>query len=352
MSTADLQQQAQPTTSSLTEPVVLCAADERYAMPLAVTIVSAAENLALGSSLNVTIVDGGISNESRRRLLESLDGYPITVNFVEACSVDLTDLKTSHHISHTAYLRLLADRWLPNHLEKCIYLDSDLVVLSSLTEIWEQPIGDFHCLAVPDVACPFVDARRGAAPEFRKSLPYLASWQPIPNYDELGVNPQGNYFNSGVMVINLERWRAERLGERMLEVLRAHAEHVWCWDQYALNSVCSGRWGQLPLEWNVGAHAFEFPGIEHSPFSPGEFQQMITRPAVMHFTTEFKPWDHHCTHPRRELFFEYLDKTAWRGWRPEKPRFRLRDWWTRQAVSVVKHCTIGYRKFVLARAGQ
>ncbi len=336
------------TAASATEPVVLCAADQRYAMPLAVTLVSAAENLAVGSRLKVFVVDGGLSADARVRLRDSLTSYPVDLQFVPADAVDLSDLKISHHISHTAFLRLLADRWLPESFDKCIYLDSDLVVLSSLTELWDYAVDDYYCYAVPDVACPFVDARRLAGGQFRRSLPYLASWQPIPNYHELDIDPEAMYFNSGVMVLNLNRWRQEKLGERLLGTLRAHSEHVWCWDQYALNAVCSGRWGQLPLTWNVGAHAFEFPAAEQSPFAADDYREMLRRPAILHFTTEFKPWDYHCNHPRRDVFFEYLDKTAWRGWRPSRPPFRWQSWLSRVGASFVKRWTILQRKILLA----
>ena len=336
--------------STTVDPVVLCAADEKYAMPLAVTLVSAAEHLQAGHSLQVHVVDGGMSDGSKARLLKSLDGYPLQIEFVDAQAADLSDLQTSHHITHTAYLRLLADRWLPSDLEKVIYLDSDLVVLSSLTELWERDLAGNFCLAVPDIACPFVDAHISASQMFRKSLPYLATWKPIPNYDELGVDPHSAYFNSGVMVLNLKRWREEALGDRLMATLRENAEHVWCWDQYALNALCTGQWGQLPPHWNVGAHAFEFPAADCSPISREDYEEMLERPAVMHFTTEFKPWDYYCTHPRRDLFFKFLDKTEWRGWRPVKPKFRIRDWWNRRAVSTMKHLTINYRKLILKGA--
>ncbi len=146
------------------------------------------------------------------------------------------------------------------------------------------------------------------------------------------------------MVLNLARWRAESIEQRLLACLRENRKFVWCWDQYALNVVFAGQWGQLPLRWNQGAHAFEFPTHEHSPLDEVQFRQMRENPAIIHFTTEWKPWQYRPYHPLRQAFFDYLDNTAWNGWRPAKPAFRVRDWWTRTAVDLTRQATINYRK--------
>ncbi len=343
---ASNQQATSPQTG--VDPVVLCASDDRYAMPLAVTLVSAVQNLKAGHELHVYVVDGGIREENKERLLSTLSQHPISLNWIDPSSIDLSDLKISHHISHTAYLRLLADRWLPKEIDKVIYLDSDLLVLNSLTELWEQPLGDAYCMAVPDIACPFLDAARNRSSAAR-SLPYLASWNPVPNYLALGLKGSDHYFNSGVMILNLAQWRKQNLGERLLQVLRENEKHVWCWDQYALNAVCAGHWIPLPMRWNVGGHVYEYPSSDRAPVSPADFLEMQENPAIIHFTTEFKPWDSFCTHPLKARFFDWLDRTEWSGWRPEPRTFRLGTAWEQFAVWICRKSTVSYRKLVLLK---
>ena len=348
--------QLQPQSRSLlsappTEPIVLCAADEYYVKPLAVTLHSAASRLRPGQHLHVVLMDGGISESSYAGLRETLVDLPISIHVLRINRSEVGDLMTSHHITHTAYFRLLAGRLLPESIDKVIYLDSDVLVREDLTQLWELELGDHYCLAAPDIACPFVDAWEALdqRPEIRRSIPYLASVSPIPNWRELGLQGAAAYFNSGVMVLNLARWRRESMDQKLIQCLRDNSAHVWCWDQYALNVVFAGNWGQLPARWNQGAHVFEYPDETHSPIDQDDFRAMRDQPAVVHFTTEFKPWKYEPFHPLRETFFEQLDLTAWRGWRPSKPSFRLKRWWDLQAVNWIRRFVINYRKFKLIR---
>jgi lipopolysaccharide biosynthesis glycosyltransferase len=332
-----------------TEPIVLCAADDHYIKPLAVTLRSAASSLKSGNHLHVILMDGGISEPNFARLTESLQGLPISINVMTINRDEVSDLGVSHHITHTAYFRLLAGRLLPPSVEKVIYLDSDVLVLGDLNELWNLPLDDQYCLAAYDIACPFVDAYEGLKqrPEIKNSIPYYAAISPIANWRQLGIDGSQHYFNSGVMVLNIDRWRREAIDEKLLACLRENPTFVWCWDQYALNVVFAGQWKSLPQRWNQGAHIFEYPDAASSPLSAEEFDQAKNTPALIHFTTEFKPWKYEPFHPLRHRFFEELDQTAWTGWRPEKPAFSLKRRWDLLAVALIKIGTFSYRKLKL-----
>lgn len=332
-----------PALSQRAAPVVLVAADENYVRPLAVTLLSAAQSLRVGRDLRVVVLDGGISDDSWDKLRASLAGHPVSIQAICPDAKEVQDLVTSHHISHTAYFRLLAARLLPDDIDKVIYLDSDVLVRGDLTELWKADLGNHACLAATDIACPFIHAR-SADRRFRRSIPYLASLTPIPNWKELGLNPRAAYFNSGVMVLNLALWREEQIDRQLLACLRNNRKHVWCWDQYALNVVFAGRWGQLPSRWNQGAHVYEFPDRRCYPIEADEFQQLFDDPAIIHYTTEYKPWLYRPFHPQRERFFELLDQTQWRGWRPQKPPFDLVHEWNQFAAAFVRRWTILWRK--------
>ena len=339
---------------STASPIVLCAADENYVKPLAVTLHSAASHLAVGNELQVVLLDGGISESSWVGLRETLIDLPITVQVIRPDLTQVSDLMTSHHISHAAYLRLLAAQLLPDYVDKVIYLDSDLLVLDDVTELWQIELGEAYCAAVVDIACPFIDATEhfaavgGTEADF-ESVPYVAAITPIPNWKQLGIDGGGRYFNSGVMVMNLRRWREDDISRKLFDCLRDNREHVWCWDQYALNVVFSGNWKPLDPRWNQGTHVYEYPSENVCPIDTEQFIAMRDRPAIVHYTTEYKPWLHRQFHPQRDLFFQHLDQTAFADWRPADPGFRFGDWWTFNIVQLIRRSVVSYRRLVSFR---
>jgi len=125
----------QPWYSPKDEPIVLCAADDHYVKPLAVTLRSAAASLKVGGHLHVVLLDGGISESSFAALDQTLQELPITVNVL---TIDPAEIQAE--------------------IEKVIYLDSDVLVDDDLTELWELDLKGQYCLAAPDIACPYIDA--------------------------------------------------------------------------------------------------------------------------------------------------------------------------------------------------
>ncbi len=322
---------------------VVCAADDAYAIPLAVTLRSMCDQLNADSQIQLFVLDGGISEKNWIGLRETLANEPLELNVIKPDKSLVKDLKVSHHISHTAYFRLLAAELLPDTIDRAIYLDSDLLIKDDIGHLWSLPLNDAFCLAAVDIACPYIDARLGSG-NFRLSSPYLATCCPIRNYRQLGIDGSLEYFNSGVMVINLDRWREENVAERLLRCLHDNRKHVWCWDQYALNSVFAGQWEQFSPRWNQGAHTFEYPSAAYAPIDPARWTEMKENPAIVHFTTEFKPWHPHSDHPRSELFFDGLAGTAWNTWTPSKPQFSWRSVINRYVVKGMKQSTISARK--------
>ncbi|MCA9233865.1 MAG: glycosyltransferase family 8 protein [Planctomycetales bacterium] len=297
------------------DPVVVLAADENFAMPLAATVRSAIDNLAPERKLRLFILDGGICADIKTKLEQSWPAGRFDVSWVDVDAGALADAPVSGHVSQVAYYRILMPRLLPEGLDRVIYLDSDLVVCADLTRLWESDFEGAPCLAVQDCAAPFVDASQALA-NFNRCGPHLGSSTPIENYRELGLDPLAPYFNSGILLVDLQAWRNEDLSGQLLACLEQNSAHVLWWDQYALNVVLSGRWKPLDPRWNQGAHAFAFNTWSQSPYDATVYRQVRDEPYIIHFTTHNKPWMVSCLHPLRKQFYRYVDRTAWAGWRP------------------------------------
>ncbi|QDV76659.1 glycosyltransferase family 8 protein [Botrimarina mediterranea] len=304
-----------------TRVVVATAADENYAIPLAVTVRSLIDSLAPSTQLRLVILDGGISTTSRERLKASWDDPRLEIEWQRPDTRTIAGAPVSGHVSAAAYLRLLLPTILDS--DRVIYLDSDMLVRRDVTALWDEPQGDSLIQAVQDLAAPWIDAEV-AADRYAERLPLLAAARPVANYRELGLRPEAPYFNSGLMVANLALWREERIAQRVLECLQENSEQVLWWDQYALNVVLADRWRQLDHRWNQGAHIYNYPSWRLSPVGKDAIGPLRREPWIVHFCSPIKPWQDGCRHPFTSAFFETLERTEWRGWRPAPaPELRL-----------------------------
>jgi len=313
-------------TDAKREITVVSATDDGYAMPLAVTIRSVLDHLASDRVLRLYVLDGGLSDANKDRLLKSWSDPRISVEWVSADLALVGDLFISEQVNVVTYLRLLMARLLPAHVTRAIYIDADMLVRRDLAQLWDEEQGPHAILAVQDVAAPYIDASV-ALERFDECKSYLYAITPIANYRELGLTPEAAYFNGGLLVANIDEWRREKYAEQMLHCLRAYREHILWWDQYALNIVFAGRWRQLDPRWNQNSHVYAFPSWRNSALDRESLERVRRDPWIVHFCSPSKPWQPFSPHPHTRPFYRCLDRTDWRGWRPERPDNYWHKWW-------------------------
>ena len=292
------------------EPIiVVCAADDKYAMPLAVTVRSALENLKSELGIILFIIDGGIKARNKQKILTTLTSEKCEVRFIEkpetytkdleqAYQYTVTEGRAKNYISIAQYYRLFIAELLPNDAKKAIYLDCDLVVKGDLGQLWKNDLGNNFVLAAQDTWVDSVSAANG-----------------LLNYQELGIDPDTHYFNSGVLLINLVKWRAEKVFAKAIEYLNHNKEHIIYGDQDVLNAIFFRQWDEIDPRWNFTARVYEYSSYEESPYPEKIYNSLIhTDPYIIHFISAEKPWN--CRNvPLKEHFFKYIDMTAWSGWR-------------------------------------
>jgi lipopolysaccharide biosynthesis glycosyltransferase len=280
------------------------AGDAAFTKQVAVTIASLSATTS--EECRVFVLHDGYSEEVRDRIgAGTTDAVQIEWLYAPSAGTGAA-LRGPEWVEATLY-RLRLEELLPTDLDRVIYLDTDVVVLDSLAPAWSLGQARESTLAVRSSRCPWI-CGAGAVP-----------------WNDLGLAPDLPYFNSGVLVIPLDRWRGAQVGKRALELMRhVQFEHV---DQGALNAVLVGEWEKLDPRWNLTGGALD-PRGSLAWFTEGVdvMTAAIAHPAVVHFTRGTslgRPWQLRCTHPFRDQWFEMLDRTSWAGWRPKPPDMRL-----------------------------
>ncbi|MBW2374262.1 MAG: glycosyltransferase family 8 protein [Deltaproteobacteria bacterium] len=334
------------------DPVAFGTTQDGYALGLAVTVRSALERLDPARRLRLYLLDAGLAPRLRRRLLRCWPEDRVEVVWIRPDLTRFREVALPGFFANPAvYLRLLAEELLPEHEERAIYLDSDLVVQRDLGELWDLEMGGHPLLAVQDQGLPFVDASH-ALPNVEAVAPYLVAVRAVPNWEELGLDPRAKYLNAGLLVIDLAAWRREKLGSQLMQCLRDHREHAAMADQYALNACLCGRWGELDLRWNANVGIFKFPSAEESPFDAETLLQVREDPWIVHYVGYAKPWSWDSPTAWKDLWQRERDTTGWPPW--ARTRWTLWPWlrrrWLRWSRPLRRTLRDGRRR--LSRTGR
>ena|SRR3989344_5634311 len=277
-------------------------ATQNYTPGLAVMMRSLIDHVPFGTRISFNIIDGCIHPETKRFLLTSFRDTDIAIRFLCIDQTRLAHLPCPGAMSPLTYTRLLLPTLLPE-LTRVLFLDPDLLILDDINILWNTDLRGFPAAAVQDMGAHTVSSHYSGLGSQLQSL---------------GIHPETPYCNGGVLLIDLEYWRQKQLGEQMFHFITSHPEAIGLWDQDGLNAFLAGRWLPLDPRWNVSAEAMVLftPGWIPPPHLANNIQIIIDEAKIVHFVLKPKPWHPDCPHPKTPLFFHYLDRTAWKGWRP------------------------------------
>ncbi len=226
------------------------------------------------------VMANGLNPQDRAALCETVEtnDYQASIRLVAFDDAPVRGLVRSRLITPTVYARLFLAEALPDDARRCIYADCDLLFRRDVAELWETDLGG-HVLGAVDNGL----------------------WDDPTTYQRrLGLEHPA-YFNSGVMLVDVDAWRAADVGGRAVAFARDMGYRLTLYDQDALNGALDGAWLRLPEHWNLWV---VHPDLHEDA------------EAVFHFMGAHKPWHADYDGPFREAFFDYLDRTAYRGVRP------------------------------------
>ncbi|GHC32630.1 glycosyltransferase family 8 protein [Aidingimonas halophila] len=264
---------------------IVLSADERYARYAAVVMASALANSPTPEQFRFFLLTPGLDPETPPRLRQVAESSGAQLQVIQASPEGAGGIDVGR-FGPAGLLRLQMDRYLPEDCHRVIYLDCDLVILGDLADLWHTPLQGRTVAAVMDLCNP---SNLGSRDGF------------------------DGYFNSGVMLIDLEAWRRERVAERAFEYLRTSGQGLKFPDQDALNHVMVDNWLPLSPVWNFQPTAYAAVEKAYTHLRPflGDLEQAIRSPRIVHFIGSVKPWHPACEHPLQPWFLDYAGKTAW-----------------------------------------
>lgn len=263
---------------------VVTASDENYAPYLNVMLETLIENCKEPERLLFYIIDDNLSLKSKKLLTKTTcikEGQTIT-QFLTIDKSIYDDFLISDHITTTAYLRISVPEILNNDYkhQKILYVDADVLVLDDICKLYDKPLNDNTVGAVID-------------PGQAKKI------------GRLGVTSNSYYFNSGVLLIDTDRWIKKQITKKTIDFLANYNEYIVFHDQDALNAILCDDYLELHPRWNWQSsnvfNRYSAPDKKYEHW----YKQGKENPAIVHFTGHDKPWNTLQRHPYQK---QYLDK--------------------------------------------
>ena len=281
---------------------VCLACDDNYAKYAGVVIASALANAASDDDLCFYILDGGIKDKNKKKLLELKSIKDCQIRFIEidnSLFTDYMDVKTHAYISLPTFYRLKLPSLLPN-VKRVIYFDCDFVINSSLKNLFNTKMGAYPIAGVMDI-----------------------------NKKITKKNP--NYVNAGMLVMDIDNMKKINAEKIFLDWTGEHFDTIKLGDQEIINEALKGKIMTVADEWNVQSSNF----TNRSSFTKN--------PKAIHFVAKKKPWHYASFSYHRPLYFKYLQLTPWKLSDKE-----LKHWtFDNQIASLIEY--VKYRPLFLLR---
>jgi lipopolysaccharide biosynthesis glycosyltransferase len=196
----------------------------------------------------------------------------------------------TQYYSREIYYRLMIPELVEE--ERVLYMDSDVIVNGSVAELFDL---DLHGMYAGVVREPWFD-----------------------RHAELELEPGHRYFNSGVMLIDVRKWKEDGLHRKVIDYIGRHQTVIRFPDQDALNAVIGERYLPLPLKYNLTFIPGQSPVPDNGLYSAEELEEARNRPVIIHYSGGSKPWHLRNRHPFRQLYWKYLRMTSYRYALPDE----------------------------------
>ncbi|RZK35626.1 MAG: glycosyltransferase family 8 protein [Hymenobacter sp.] len=250
--------------------------DQNYVTPFYVLATSVFAN-NLDSNFHIHAIVSGLSEQDKATIRQFVEQYHSSISFYELTPEDIAGLvlPKEHYFTAAVYYRLFFPVLVPNTVEKLLYLDTDIVVIGNLSEVFHTALGNYPAGAVAEVTA-------------------------TKNRPDLGIYEIGSYFNSGVMLMNVPEWRKQAISEKAIQFVRNFPEKIVWPDQDALNVALQGNYIKLSNRFNV------IPSDIPKYLPRAEYARYLRGKVIIHYTLkQHKPWNIDSENKFRYLYHHY-----------------------------------------------
>lgn len=281
---------------------IVYSSSDSYSQIAGISILSLLEHNTKIDDIHIYLIDNNISEKNKRNINGIVESFNRKITYIPPLNIE--QLSDTHinvgRWNISTFYRLFLATMLPDNLDRILFIDCDTLVMQDLTELYEMDMQDKWLYGVDDY--------RGAA--YRTNL---------------GLNPDDNYINNGVLLMDLNAWRENKVETMFLQYIHDNQGDITFVDQGVQNGVLSkiGKNGIIHTKYNCMTVFFAFNyhnliKLRKPPVarSEKEYEEAVKNPVIVHFQSCFRmsirPWVKGCKHPYAQKYLEYKNKSPWK----------------------------------------
>lgn len=241
---------------------LLVTLDSNYVGPLTVLLRSVAHSNP-GTHFTIYVANSSLTKEDFEKIHDSVDNARFIIKSVKVDPSLLADAPVLKRISKETYYRLLVTDYLPEEVDRILYIDPDTVVI--------KPLDDFYNIE-------FGDNLLAGATHNSEVFRYF-------NCKRLNMGKDAIYLNAGILMMNIEEMRKCVSIPKIFQFIKENSDKLYLADQDVLNAlywdrmICVDRrlynMDEKTLLWRL---AFDTKWVEkHS--------------VIIHYDGKNKPWN-------------------------------------------------------------
>lgn len=306
---------------------ILYSSSDSYAFLTGISILSLLKNNKSSKKINVYIMDNKISNENKKKLIQTVQAYERNISFVPM--PDMTKLTgqmiDTRRWNISTFGRLYMASALPESVHTVLNIDCDTIIMDSLEPLWDVDLtgkvfgGMLECMN----------------DRYRRNI---------------SMDKGEPYLNGGIVFMNCDEVRRHGYEEKFTKYIGCYGSSLAYLDQDVLNSVVPAeKKAVLPMRYDV-LSLYYYANYEqvlkirrsNNFYLREEFEDSVKNPGLVHFTTCFldglRPWIHGNKHPYREAFLALKEDSLWKNeplWEDQQSKFiKFRNFLIRKAPKV------------------
>ena len=253
--------------------------NDLFFLPCCVAIKSIIASKRQNYSIRFFVVYNNLSNKNINKIKKIVEKHKESVIFRQIKLSDFENLPIEpySHYTYENYFRINIPHIFPD-IDKMLYLDSDIVVNSDISELFNTDISSSY------LACVYE--------KYQNSLRIIEGLKSIDT--EYEVEKSYKYYNSGILLINCNKWREDQISSKLFDFAELNSSLIYLPDQDTINYVINKNIIYLDYAWNV---QFNLESLDD--FNENDIK-------IIHFVGPIKPWKTFSLNMYTLYFYKYI----------------------------------------------